>query len=92
MASSSIKGWDGGKKQSPIMETSVNYPPDELYPHGLQRERFLPATELLKDNLKQVQPIAAMTIACCKWRGADFSANPDCPLRQRAHGAAVSRE
>jgi cell division protein ZapE len=31
-----------------------NYHPDELYPNGLQRERFLPAIELLKSRLDVV--------------------------------------
>ena len=31
-----------------------NYHPDELYPNGLQRERFLPAIELLKQKLDVV--------------------------------------
>jgi cell division protein ZapE len=31
-----------------------NYAPDELYPNGLQRERFLPAIELLKARLDVV--------------------------------------
>jgi cell division protein ZapE len=31
-----------------------NYPPDELYPNGLQRERFLPAIELIKRRLDVV--------------------------------------
>jgi cell division protein ZapE len=31
-----------------------NYHPDELYPNGLQRERFLPAMELLKNRLDVV--------------------------------------
>ena len=31
-----------------------NYSPDELYPNGLQRERFLPAIELLKTRLDVV--------------------------------------
>jgi cell division protein ZapE len=32
-----------------------NYHPDALYPHGLQRERFLPAIELLKQRLDVVE-------------------------------------
>jgi cell division protein ZapE len=32
-----------------------NYPPDGLYPNGLQRERFLPAVELIKDRLEVLQ-------------------------------------
>jgi cell division protein ZapE len=31
-----------------------NYPPDGLYPNGLQRERFLPAIELIKQRLDVV--------------------------------------
>jgi cell division protein ZapE len=31
-----------------------NYAPDELYPNGLQRERFLPAVELIKTRLDVV--------------------------------------
>ena len=32
-----------------------NYSPDQLYPNGLQRERFLPAIELLKTRLDVVE-------------------------------------
>ncbi len=32
-----------------------NYHPDKLYPHGLQRERFLPAIALLKSRLDVVE-------------------------------------
>ena len=32
-----------------------NYRPDGLYPNGLQRERFLPAIELLKNNLDIIE-------------------------------------
>ncbi len=32
-----------------------NYPPDRLYPNGLQRERFLPAITLLEERLDVLQ-------------------------------------
>ena len=46
-----------GRYLSQVMARGVafvmtsNYHPDRLYPNGLQRERFLPAIELLKDRL-----------------------------------------
>jgi cell division protein ZapE len=46
-----------GRYLSQVMERGVafvmtsNYHPDRLYPNGLQRERFLPAIELLKARL-----------------------------------------
>jgi len=38
-----------------ILITTSNYPPDGLYQHGLQRQNFLPAIELLKRELKVMQ-------------------------------------
>ena len=38
-----------------ICVMTSNYPPDELYRNGLQRERFLPAIELLKRHLDPVR-------------------------------------
>jgi cell division protein ZapE len=37
-----------------VLVTTSNLHPDELYQHGLQREQFLPAIELLKENLEVV--------------------------------------
>ncbi|MEQ1674371.1 MAG: cell division protein ZapE, partial [Candidatus Nitrotoga sp.] len=38
-----------------VLITTSNYPPDGLYPHGLQRQNFLPAIDLLKRELKVLQ-------------------------------------
>ena len=50
-----------GRYLEQVMERGVafvmtsNYHPDGLYPNGLQRERFLPAVELLKQRLDVVE-------------------------------------
>jgi len=37
-----------------VMITTSNYPPDGLYPNGLQRQNFLPAIALLKRELRVI--------------------------------------
>lgn len=37
-----------------VMMITSNYPPDDLYPNGLQRQKFLPTIKLLKNNLRIV--------------------------------------
>lgn len=37
-----------------VMMITSNYPPDELYPNGLQRQKFLPTIKLLQRNLRVV--------------------------------------
>ena len=37
-----------------VLVMTSNYRPDDLYPHGLQRSRFLPAIEILKRDLDVV--------------------------------------
>lgn len=38
-----------------VIVLTSNYPPDQLYPNGLQRERFLPAIEILQTRLDVVE-------------------------------------
>lgn len=50
-----------GRFMEKVMDRGVamcmtsNYHPDQLYPNGLQRERFLPAIEILKSRLDVVE-------------------------------------
>ena len=50
-----------GRYMEKVMDAGVqfvmtsNYHPDQLYPNGLQRERFLPAIEVLKSRLDVVE-------------------------------------
>jgi cell division protein ZapE len=43
-----------------VLVMTSNYRPDELYRHGLQRERFLPAIELIRRSLDLVEVDGAM--------------------------------
>jgi len=43
-----------------VLVMTSNYKPDDLYPHGLQRARFLPAIEVLKREL-DVVPLEGAT-------------------------------
>ncbi|MEP7157107.1 MAG: cell division protein ZapE [Betaproteobacteria bacterium] len=38
-----------------VLVMTSNYQPDDLYPNGLQRSRFLPAIEILKEELEVVE-------------------------------------
>jgi len=41
-------------EQGVVLVTTSNFEPDALYLHGLQRNQFLPAIELMKENLDAV--------------------------------------
>jgi cell division protein ZapE len=41
-------------EQGVVMVTTSNFEPDSLYLHGLQRDQFLPAIDLIKENLELV--------------------------------------
>lgn len=45
---------DGMFEQGVVLMTTSNFAPDELYRNGLQRNQFLPAIDLIKQNLEVV--------------------------------------
>lgn len=45
---------EGLVEQGVVLVTTSNLHPDDLYKHGLQRSQFVPAIELLKENLDVV--------------------------------------
>jgi cell division protein ZapE len=45
---------EGLLEQGVVLVTTSNLHPDDLYQHGLQRSQFVPAIELLKENLDVV--------------------------------------
>lgn len=45
---------EGMFEQGVVLMTTSNFAPDELYRHGLQRNQFLPAIDLIKQNLEVV--------------------------------------
>jgi cell division protein ZapE len=46
--------FEGLFEQGVVVVTTSNFAPDELYLHGLQRNQFLPAIELIKHHLEVV--------------------------------------
>src|SRR5688500_17362315 len=59
-----------------------NYSPEQLYPNGLQRERFLPAIELLKTRLDVVQVDSGTDYRRLKMERVQVYHLEDAPLAQ----------
>lgn len=45
---------EGLFEQGVVLVTTSNFAPDELYRHGLQRNQFVPAIDLIKQNLQVI--------------------------------------
>ena len=67
-----------------VVVTTSNRAPDELYEHGLQRERFLPFIELLKQKLYVLELDSGRDYRLARLRGQQVY---HYPLGQWAHDA-----
>jgi cell division protein ZapE len=64
--------------------TTSNFPPDELYPNGLHRDRILPAIALLKDKLEVINVDAGTDY---RRRVMELVQRYHCPLGAEAEAA-----
>jgi len=70
-----------------VLVMTSNYPPDELYPNGLQRQKFLPAIALLKEWLDVVEVDAGVDY---RLRVLEQVAAYHTPLGPEAEGALLN--
>ncbi|MEO8304688.1 MAG: cell division protein ZapE [Betaproteobacteria bacterium] len=70
-----------------VFVMTTNYPPDGLWPNGLQRERFLPTIALLKEWLDVVQVDAGIDY---RLRALEKVESYHVPVDARAEGALAA--
>ena len=74
-----------------VVVATSNRPPDRLYEHGLQRDRFLPFIELLKERLDQLELDSGRDYRLSRLTGKPVYHTPLDAAAQRAAGGAFRR-